>query len=173
MEHFEERLERFMRYIHDNYSIDVVAQELIENGIRYIYNSGIADNMDDRGFAYEIYKLLNGFYFSMSDEEIWDNWMDVIYEDDKLIVKSTGHDYDFIATMEVNPDVDEFFNHLGEKLFVIFTGDYEDLERCEIRTDHGGGILADEEGWRTLEAIEAGAFYTEWESEFNAEQIEY
>ena len=34
-------------------------------------------------------------------------------------------------------------------------------------------LQSDDNGYATVEALVKGKFYTEWESEFNAEQIEY
>lgn len=175
MEDFEKKLNRLIDYIHENYTVDVVTLDIIENGIRHLYSITDEETYTNKDFSYyQIYKgLIYGSRLGLNYEEIWDKWMDVIYEDDELIVKSTDTDYDFIATMEVNPEKEDLDKHPGEKLFVIFTGDYEDLKRCEVRTDHWGGILADDNGYATVEALVKGKFYTEWESEFNAEQIEY
>lgn len=93
--------------------------------------------------------------------------MKAVYEDEELIVKSTGHDYDFIATLEIDEESDytqEY--HSGDALVVVFTGDFEWLEPIKVPAADWVGLLADEEGYAALEAIEKRQFYTIWEDDY-------
>lgn len=75
--------------------------------------------------------------------------IDIIYEDDEIIVKSTGRDYDFIATIE---------NKTTDVVIVVFEGEYDYLPDIEIYD--WVGILASDDGYDELDAIKTGNFYT-------------
>ena len=64
----------------------------------------------------------------------------ILYEDDKVVIKTTGRDYDFIATIENKTDF---------AMIVIADGS------SAIRVDANGwiGILADEEGRHFMEQV--------------------
>lgn len=64
-------------------------------------------------------------------------------------VKKTGRNYDFIAVIG---------NNGPQPVKIRFTGDYADLPEIEIPGNDWIGILADEEGAATLEALEADAW---------------
>lgn len=80
---------------------------------------------------------------------------EIIYEDSKIKVEATGHDYDFIATIfnKTNTDLD------------FFVGKDEEMA-CSIKAGDWFGILADSEGYETLRRIkEDGITYCTPESE--------
>ena len=168
MENFEERLDRLMTYLRDNYTIDdVKVYDILESGIRYLYDN--VEYQTDWGFAHIIYKaLLESTRFGISENEVWEAWMNVIYESEELLVKSTGHDYDFIATLEIN---DSEFSRDDMDLVVVFTDEYKDLDAIQIPQGDWVGLLADEEGYRTLKAIRKHKFYTMWEDVYKEEQL--
>lgn len=167
MENFEERLDRLKTYLRNNYTIDdVKVYDILESGIRYLYEN--VKWQSDWGFAHIIYKaLLEATRFGISEDEVWEVWMDVVYEDNELLVKSTGQDYDFIATLEINEGE---CSRTGEDLMVVFTGEYEYLEPIQVPQHDWVGLLADEEGYQTLEAIKKHKFYTIWETDYEEEQ---
>lgn len=67
-----------------------------------------------------------------------------------VIVKETGHDYDFIATIENDTD----------KTLKIFVSDLEQWyeEPLTVKPHDWIGLLADAEGYGLLEGIKAGDF---------------
>ena len=66
----------------------------------------------------------------------------IMYEDEKVIIKTTGRDYDFLATIENKTD-----------FAVSVTVD----ENSTIRVDASDwiGILADEEGQHFMEQVQS------------------
>lgn len=64
-------------------------------------------------------------------------------------VKRTGRDYDFIATIENNTDL----------ILAITPADFE--EPFYIEPNDWVGLLADDEGYYTLEALENGKYEIE------------
>lgn len=170
---FENKLARLLRYISKKCKVESVTLEIISNGIRHLYALAKTDTQIAHDFAYyQIYKgLIYGSGLNLTYEEIYDIWMDIIYEDEHITVKSTGHDYDFIATIEVKDNEEFTKGHEEEKLVIVFTDEYEHLEPARVRCVHWGGILADDEGYATVEALTSGKFYTVWESEFNEEEF--
>lgn len=103
-------------------------------------------------------------YRNEDDKIVVDESLDgnkvVIYEDDDIKVETTGHFYDFIATV----------SNFGTKCTLIFTGDAEYVEDFTVDGNDWIGLLADETGWDTLEAIVNGDFCVEREDDF--EEIE-
>ena len=75
-----------------------------------------------------------------------------IYEDEKIVIKETGQDYDFIATVEnkTGEDVTFYANDV-----VAAGSDYQFV----ISAYDWVGILADEEGRAQLKAIKGGLQY--------------
>lgn len=67
---------------------------------------------------------------------------EIIYEDDYVKVETTGHDYDFIATIQNKTDSD----------LNCFIGDDEDMS-CLLEPNDWVGILANYEGYKELEFI--------------------
>lgn len=66
----------------------------------------------------------------------------VIYEDDFVKVETTGHDYDFIATIQNKTDAD----------LDCFIG--KDADRiCMLEANGWVGVLANDEGYEELEII--------------------
>lgn len=67
---------------------------------------------------------------------------EIIYEDNYVKVETTGHDYDFIATIQnkTNSDLD------------CFIGDDEDII-CLLEPNDWVGILANDDGYKELELI--------------------
>lgn len=76
----------------------------------------------------------------------------IVYEDDKIKVTETGKDYDFIATIE---------NKTSQTVYIV----PENLEEFYILPIDWVGLLADEEGRATLEAIRKNKFIISFESE--------
>ena len=76
----------------------------------------------------------------------------IVYEDDKIKVTETGKDYDFIATIE---------NKTSQTVYIV----PENLEEFYILPVDWVGLLADEEGRTTLEAIRKNRFIISFESE--------
>lgn len=76
--------------------------------------------------------------------------MTILYEDNDIIVKSTGHDYDFIATVENKTDKD---------INIVFCGEeYCDMFGIAVDANDWTGILADPEGYEELEQLQNGNF---------------
>lgn len=84
---------------------------------------------------------------------------ELIYESEELLVQTTGHDSDFIATMENKA---EGF----DVLVVVFTDDYEWIEPVKINPSDWIGIEANEEGYEVINAIQNGKFYTIFEEDY-------
>lgn len=72
----------------------------------------------------------------------------VLYEDENIILKSTGRNYDFIATIE---------NKLDKPIHIKF--DNEDI--IGMSGNHWVGLLANDDGWDTINNIIARKFYVE------------
>lgn len=99
-------------------------------------------------------------YRNEDDKLVVDDSLDgnrvVLYEDDDIKVVTTGHFYDFIATV----------SNFGEKCTIVFTGDAEyEVEGFEVDSNDWVGIEANDEGWETLMAIVNGDFCIEREEE--------
>lgn len=84
----------------------------------------------------------------------------IIYEDDEITIETTGKNYDFICTVE---------NKSNDTIVIVFTGEYEYLEAFKINTGDWVGLLADDEGYLSLEAFESGDFYTIFEDDYEDE----
>lgn len=86
--------------------------------------------------------------------------MKIIYEDEEIVVKQSENDFDFIATIE----------NKTEEIVAIIADDELDEETCfeafDIAPFDWVGILADEEGRRTLRAIRLGKFSTNFNPDY-------
>ena len=73
----------------------------------------------------------------------------IIYSDDKIEIKTTGHDYDFIAIVEnkTNKDITIVFNDDSYDSFIVSANDWV-------------GILADKEGCLLTKELKANNFTT-------------
>lgn len=67
---------------------------------------------------------------------------EIIYEDDYVKVETTGHDYDFIATIQNKTDSD----------LVCFIGGDEDMI-CLLAPNDWVGFLANDDGYEELKLI--------------------
>ena len=84
----------------------------------------------------------------------------IIYEDDEITIETTGKNYDFICTVE---------NKSNDTIVIVFTWEYEYLEAFKINPGDWAGLLADDEGYLSLEAFEGGDFYTIFEDDYEDE----
>ena len=73
--------------------------------------------------------------------------MKTILNTSKFEVKLTGRDYDFIAVIE---------NNEPEQITIELTGDHCYLEPITVPGNDWVGLLANDEGYLTLEAFEQG-----------------
>lgn len=80
----------------------------------------------------------------------------IVYEDDEIIIETTGKDYDFIATVE---------NKTNNTINIVFTEEYRDLESFKINPNDWVGLLADEEGYLSLGRLKSNNFYTTFEDD--------
>lgn len=100
-------------------------------------------------------------YRNEDDKLVVDESLDgnkvVLYEDDDIKVETTGHFYDFVATV----------SNFGTKCTLVFTGDAEYVEDFTVDGNDWIGLLADETGWDTLVAIVNGDFRVEREDDFD------
>ena len=86
--------------------------------------------------------------------------MKTIYEDKNIIVRETGRDFDFIATVENKTD--EIISILPDD-----NSDYETLfEAFDIQPLDCVGLIADEEGRSTLRAIKENKFSTNFNPDY-------
>ena len=76
--------------------------------------------------------------------------MKKLYEDENIVVSETGHDYDFIGTIE---------NKANKTVTVVFDGEYEPVESCIIPSNDWIGILADEYGSVIMDALKSKSFH--------------
>lgn len=74
----------------------------------------------------------------------------VMYENESIKVQTTGHDYDFIATVE---------NKTSKSVMIVFDNESEYLPECYVKANNWVGILANDEGYETLEALTNGRFH--------------
>ena len=88
-------------------------------------------------------------------KESAENMNDVYYEDEYIIVKPTGRNYDFIATIESKVDypIHIEFVHPEYGEGVVYP--------CYLAADDWAGLLANDEGYLTLEAIKDGKVFVE------------
>lgn len=70
----------------------------------------------------------------------------VLYEDKNIILKSTGRDYDFIATIE---------NKLDKPIHITF----ENEDKIGMSANNWVGLLADDDGRNTINNIINRNFY--------------
>ena len=80
----------------------------------------------------------------------------IIYEDDEITIETTSKDYDFIATVE---------NKTNDTINIVFTEEYRGLESFSIKPNDWVGLLADEEGYLSLEVFKSNNFYTIFEDD--------
>ena len=64
----------------------------------------------------------------------------MIFENEEILVKETGHDYDFIATVE---------NKTDHEITIVFDDDFIE----PIVVDDWIGILADSNGYSTVDNL--------------------
>lgn len=167
MKHFRKRLSRLMKYLKENVTGDQGILSDCRLFIKQLYDKYRNEPISDGDFAYAIYKVLvHCRKLNITFDEVWEAWMDIIYESEELLVKSTGHDYDFIATLEIN---NSEFSRKDEDLVVVFEDEYKDLDAIQIPQDDWVGLLADEEGYRTIKAIRKHKFYTIWANYYEEE----
>ena len=167
MLNFELKLPKFKDYIRENFNVENTTLEVIGNVIEYLHDESVSNDWSDRLLAEEIFRaVFNGTSIDVSLDEILENFIGVIYQSEELIVKTTGRDYDFIATMEV---ADGEFSRDYEALKVTFTDDYEYLEPIIIQPSDWIGIEANESGYNTIQAIKDGKFITQWVDDIEEE----
>ena len=86
--------------------------------------------------------------------------MKIIYEDKNIVVRETGRDFDFIATVENKTD----------EIIAILPDDNSDdetlFEAFDIQPLDWVGLLADEEGRSTLRAIKENKFLTNFNPDY-------
>lgn len=86
--------------------------------------------------------------------------MKIIYEDEEIVVRETGRDFDFIATVENKTD----------EIIAILPDDNSDdetlFEAFDIQPLDWVGLLADEEGRSTLRAIKENKFSTNFNPDY-------
>lgn len=99
-------------------------------------------------------------YRNEDDNLVVDDSLDgnkvVLYENDDIKIETTGHFYDFIATV----------SNFGTKCTIVFTGNAEYVEDFTVDGNDWVGIEANDAGWETLEAIVNGDFRIEREETF-------
>lgn len=80
----------------------------------------------------------------------------VMRDDEKIRVQTTGHDYDFIATVE---------NKTEKTILIVFDDESDYLPEFSVKADDKAddwvGLLANDEGYETLEAFVNGRFHIE------------
>lgn len=76
----------------------------------------------------------------------------VMRDDEKIRVQTTGHDYDFIATVE---------NKTEKTILIVFDDESDYLPEFSVNADDWAGLLANDEGYETLEALVNGRFHIE------------
>ena len=72
----------------------------------------------------------------------------MIFENEMILAKETGRNYDFIATIE---------NKTDHEILITFEDEYIE----PIVVDDWVGILADNNGYETVEALKEGKFTVE------------
>ncbi len=72
----------------------------------------------------------------------------ILYEDENIKVKTSGHDYDFIA---------EVISKTGKIITIVFDDESDYLPNIEI--DVWTGLLANDEGYEMLEALANKRFH--------------
>jgi len=72
----------------------------------------------------------------------------MIFENEMILAKETGRNYDFIATIE---------NKTDHEILITFEDEYIE----PIVVDDWVGILADSNGYETVEALKEGKFIVE------------
>ena len=76
----------------------------------------------------------------------------IMRDDEKIRVQTTGHDYDFIATVE---------NKTEKTILIVFEDESDYLPEFSIKVDGWVGLPANDEGYETLEALTNGRFHIE------------
>lgn len=83
-----------------------------------------------------------------------------LVENERIRIRTTGHDYDFIATVE---------NLTEETIYIKFTGEAEWIDPLPpIRSNDWVGLLANHEGYGALEAIVNGRYEYAKKEDHNA-----
>lgn len=73
----------------------------------------------------------------------------VMFENEHFRVRTTGHEYDFIATVE---------NLTEEPIRIKFVGETDWIETLVLKPNDWVGLLADTDGYSTLEALSNGRY---------------
>lgn len=73
--------------------------------------------------------------------------MKIVFENDVIKVSRTGRDYDFIAVVE---------NKTDKKVKIIFN--HDEVEDFSIDASDWVGLLANDDGYTSLEELEVGRF---------------
>lgn len=76
----------------------------------------------------------------------------VMRDNKKIRVQTTGHDYGFIATVE---------NKTEKTILIVFDDESDYLLEFSVKANDWVGLLADDEGYETLEALANGRFHIE------------
>lgn len=85
--------------------------------------------------------------------------MTTLYENNDFIMKSTGKDYDFIAVIENKTDQDLRFHQMESHDSYIPKSCYDfQFDDFEVPANDWIGLLADDDGYLIVEAIENGFF---------------
>ena len=168
MKNFTERFQRLKEFI--EYNFPETSQDNLDTLDGVCHHLNKKDKKPEestliRDITEAVHKLIG----PIPEYDVHRLLMKVIYESEELLVCSTGHDYDFIATMEVNEDSYRNEDLPGDDLMVVFTDDYEYLKPIRIPYLDWVGVLADDEGYDTVQAIEERKFYTEWARNYKEE----
>lgn len=97
-------------------------------------------------------------YFDTYTEKIIVN-EDIIFKrttirnDDYIKVETTGHNYDFIATIE---------NKTENTILIVFDDESDYLPEITINAYDWIGLLANDTGYETLKALANNKFHKEW-----------
>ncbi len=145
------------------YPRDTVFQECPElGGIREYTVSNVSVNWlgDKYLVVYEAFcsqddDLLDEIQFEKSDigNTVFLTYEDCkikpVFENDEITVKLTGRDYDFIAIIE---------NKTSKDITIRITADDDIFEEIAIKANDWIGLLANEDGYQTLNALQSGKF---------------
>ena len=74
----------------------------------------------------------------------------ILLDSDMIRVQTTGHDYDFIATVE---------NKSKEAVLIVFDDESDYLPEITIEAEDWVGLLANDEGYEILEALTNNRFH--------------
>lgn len=77
---------------------------------------------------------------------------EILYEDENILVTSTGQSYDFVATVE---------NKTGKRIGIVIPAMYEDEAYFFIEAHDWIGLLSDAEGSFIQEELSKGHYYAD------------